>query len=154
MQIRLKAANIQGTNNSDSSFSPSPHVSIGYCRVTSCLRVRFCYSQKASRHRQEVLDSSRSFRHPTDIEIVDRKPRWHMETLKAKKPPKKVELSPEQRLLVDRRNAAQYLSISQRSLDYLLAAGELNTRRIGARVLIPISELQRFAKVDHKRIAI
>jgi hypothetical protein len=77
-----------------------------------------------------------------------------METLKAKKPPKKVELSPEQRLLVDRRNAAQYLSISQRSLDYLLAAGEFNTRRIGARVLIPISELQRFAKVDHKRIAI
>ena len=76
-----------------------------------------------------------------------------METLKAQKPPQKAELSPEQRLLVDRRNAAQYLSISQRSLDYLLAAGELNTRRIGARVLIPISELQRFAKVDHKRIA-
>jgi excisionase family DNA binding protein len=52
-------------------------------------------------------------------------------------------------LIVD---AAQYLSISQRSLDYLVANGELNIRRIGARVLIPISELQRYAKVDHKRL--
>ncbi len=48
--------------------------------------------------------------------------------------------------LIDRRKAAQYLSISQRSLDYLLANGELHTRRIGARVLIPISELQRYAQ--------
>jgi excisionase family DNA binding protein len=60
----------------------------------------------------------------------------------------------EQRLLVNRRNAAQFLSISQRSLDYLLANGDLNVRRIGTRVLIPISELQRYARVDHpKRIA-
>jgi excisionase family DNA binding protein len=63
-------------------------------------------------------------------------------------------MPPEQRLLVDRRNAAQYLSISQRSPDYLLANGELGTRRIGTRVLIPLAELQRYAKFDHpKRIA-
>ena len=57
------------------------------------------------------------------------------------------------RLLVDRRNAAQYLSVSQRSLDYLLANGELNVRRIGSRVLIPIAELQRYARLDHKSLA-
>lgn len=40
-----------------------------------------------------------------------------------KKPVQRAVISPNQRLLVDRRNAAQYLSISQRSLDYLLAHG-------------------------------
>lgn len=71
-----------------------------------------------------------------------------------KKPAERQTLSPEQRLLVNRRSAAQYLSISQRSLDYLLANGDLSARRIGTRVLIPISELQRYARVDHpKRIA-
>jgi len=69
-----------------------------------------------------------------------------------KKPAGREVMPPEQRLLVDRRNAAQYLSISQRSLDYLLANGELHIRRIGARVLIPITELQRYARIDHKRL--
>jgi excisionase family DNA binding protein len=70
-----------------------------------------------------------------------------------KKSVRSVQIPTEQRLLIDRRNAAQYLSISQRSLDYLLAYGELHTRRIGSRVLIPISELQRYAGTDHKRLA-
>jgi excisionase family DNA binding protein len=70
-----------------------------------------------------------------------------------KKTVRSVQIPIEQRLLIDRRNAAQYLSISQRSLDYLLAHGELHTRRIGSRVLIPISELQRYARTDHKRLA-
>jgi hypothetical protein len=71
-----------------------------------------------------------------------------------KKPAGRETVPLEQRLLVNRRNAVQYLSISQRSLDYLLANGDLNVRRIGTRVLIPISELQRYARVDHpKRIA-
>jgi excisionase family DNA binding protein len=69
-----------------------------------------------------------------------------------KKPVRRATLPPEQRLLIDRRDAAQYLSISQRSLDYLVANGELNVRRMGARVLVPISELQRYARVDHKRL--
>ncbi len=73
-------------------------------------------------------------------------------TANKKKPVQRATLPPEQRLLVDRRDAAQYLSISQRSLDYLVANGELNVRKIGARVLIPISELQRYAQVDHKRL--
>ncbi|MBW8870149.1 MAG: helix-turn-helix domain-containing protein [Acidobacteriales bacterium] len=70
-----------------------------------------------------------------------------------KKPPKKVEIPIDQRFLVDRRRAAQYLSISQRSLDYLLSNRELNVRRIGSRVLIPMSELHRYAQTDHKRLA-
>lgn len=71
-----------------------------------------------------------------------------------KKPSGRASIPPEQRLLIDRRDAAQYLSISQRSLDYLLAQGELHVRRIGSRVLIPLSELQRYARIDHpKRIA-
>jgi excisionase family DNA binding protein len=69
-----------------------------------------------------------------------------------KKPVKSVTVPPAQRLLVDRRTAAQYLSISQRSLDYLVSNGELNVRRIGSRVLIPSSELQRYAMSDHKRL--
>src|SRR5665213_1482770 len=69
-----------------------------------------------------------------------------------KKPVRRAAMPPDQRLLVDRRNAAQYLSISQRSLDYLLANGELNVRRIGSRVLIPLSELQRYARMDQKRL--
>lgn len=69
-----------------------------------------------------------------------------------RKPVRRAVMPPDQRLLVDRRNAAQYLSISQRSLDYLLANGELNVRRIGSRVLIPLSELQRYARMDHKRL--
>ena len=69
-----------------------------------------------------------------------------------KKPVHKAIIPPDQRLLIDRRNAAQYLSISQRSLDYLLAHGGLNVRRIGSRVLIPLSELQRYARIDHRRL--
>jgi excisionase family DNA binding protein len=69
-----------------------------------------------------------------------------------KKPVQRAAIPPDQRLLIDRRHAAQYLSISQRSLDYLLAHGELNVRRIGSRVLIPLSELQRYARIDHRRL--
>jgi hypothetical protein len=40
------------------------------------------------------------------------------------------------------------LSISLRSVGYLIAGGRLRTRRIGERTLIPHDELQRFAKAD------
>jgi excisionase family DNA binding protein len=66
-----------------------------------------------------------------------------------KKPPMREKVPNNQRLLVGRREAADLLSISARALDYLVANHQLNTRRIGARVLIPISELQRFARADH-----
>jgi excisionase family DNA binding protein len=53
------------------------------------------------------------------------------------------------RLLYDRKEAARQLSISVRSLDYLIAAKELDTRRIGKKILIPHAELVRFAKGNH-----
>jgi len=54
-----------------------------------------------------------------------------------------------QRLLYDRKEAARQLSISVRSLDYLIAGKELVTRRIGKKVLIPHRELVRFASANH-----
>jgi excisionase family DNA binding protein len=66
-----------------------------------------------------------------------------------KKPPTRETIPNSQRLLVGRKEAADLLSISARALDYLVANHQLTTRRIGARVLIPISELQRFARTDH-----
>ncbi len=53
------------------------------------------------------------------------------------------------RLLYDRKEAARQLSISIRSLDYLIANKELNTRRIGKKVLIPHGELVRYANANH-----
>lgn len=52
-------------------------------------------------------------------------------------------------LLYTRKAAAQQLSISARSLDRLISHKQLSTRRIGGRVLIPASELRRFARADH-----
>lgn len=55
----------------------------------------------------------------------------------------------ENKILFDRRSAAFALSISVRSLDYLIAGGQLKTRHVGRKVLIHRSELRRFAQVDH-----
>jgi excisionase family DNA binding protein len=55
----------------------------------------------------------------------------------------------EEKLLLSRQEAAALLSISQRSLDYLIANKVLIVRRIGSRVLIPAPELRRFARADH-----
>ena len=53
------------------------------------------------------------------------------------------------RILYDRKSAALMLSISIRSLDYLIAGKLLTTRRIGKKVLIPHGELVRFSRADH-----
>jgi len=53
------------------------------------------------------------------------------------------------RLAVNRFEAARLLSISLRTLDSLLARGELRGLRVGRRVLFPVEELQRFLKRDH-----
>jgi len=71
-----------------------------------------------------------------------------------KKPPTNVTVPPDAKLLVGRQEAAVRLSLSVRSIDYLLADRQLTFRRIGGRVLIPIAELERFARMDHpQRIA-
>ena len=53
------------------------------------------------------------------------------------------------KLLVSRKEAALLLLISQRSVEYLLATRRQSTRRIGARALIPIEDVRRFARSDH-----
>jgi len=52
-------------------------------------------------------------------------------------------------LLVSQEEAAQLLSISKRSVEYLTAQRQLSTRRIGTRALIPIEEVRKFARSDH-----
>lgn len=59
----------------------------------------------------------------------------------------------ESRLLYDRKEAARQLSVSVRSLDYLIAGKQLATRRLGKKVMIPHGELVRFARADHFEIA-
>lgn len=53
------------------------------------------------------------------------------------------------RILYDRKSAAVQLSISVRSLDYLIAQRKFDTRRIGKKILIPHADLVRFAKANH-----
>jgi hypothetical protein len=53
------------------------------------------------------------------------------------------------RLLYSRKEAAYQLSISTRSLDYLIATREIAVRRNGKRILIPHGELVRYARADH-----
>jgi excisionase family DNA binding protein len=55
----------------------------------------------------------------------------------------------EQKLLLSRKESARILSLSLRSVSYLIEKGELKSRRVGSRVLIPRSELVKFARMDH-----
>jgi excisionase family DNA binding protein len=66
-----------------------------------------------------------------------------------KKPPGRAADSSNQKLLVSRHEAALRLSISERAIDYLIANKQIATRRIGSRVLISVTELQRFSRSDH-----
>jgi excisionase family DNA binding protein len=54
-----------------------------------------------------------------------------------------------QRILYDRKGAAEQLSISVRSLDYLVSKGAIPFRRIGAKVLFRHEDLKRFARANH-----
>jgi excisionase family DNA binding protein len=59
-------------------------------------------------------------------------------------------LSPKmERLLSPKRQAAEALGISVRTLETLIALGELKSVRVGRRRLIPRTELERFARRDH-----
>jgi len=71
------------------------------------------------------------------------------ENVTEKKRPGRVTISPEEKFLVGRVEAADMLSISRRALDYLVANKLLTARRIGARVLIPVADLRRFSRGDH-----
>ncbi len=66
-----------------------------------------------------------------------------------KSPGSSTRIAPCDKLLVGRSEAAQMLSISERALDYLVANKQLAARRIGARVLIAVSDLRQFTRGDH-----
>jgi hypothetical protein len=63
----------------------------------------------------------------------------------------KANVAPVERLLYGRKEAAIALSISLREVDYGLAFGEFETRRVGSRVLITASSLRRWANTNHYR---
>lgn len=54
-----------------------------------------------------------------------------------------------EKLLYSRRDTAEALCLSIRSVDYLITTGRLSTRRIGGKILIPTSAVRRFAREDH-----
>jgi excisionase family DNA binding protein len=54
-----------------------------------------------------------------------------------------------EKLLYSRRDTAETLSLSIRSVDYLITSGRLPARRVGGKILIPASAVRRFAREDH-----
>lgn len=53
------------------------------------------------------------------------------------------------KILYDRKSAAFALSISTRSLDYLIGNKALNTVRLGSKVMVTHAELVKFSKKNH-----
>lgn len=54
-----------------------------------------------------------------------------------------------EKFLYDRKSAAYALSVSIRTIDYELAAGAFETRRIGRKTLITAGSLKRYAAANH-----
>jgi excisionase family DNA binding protein len=57
-----------------------------------------------------------------------------------------------EKVLYTKREAAQLLSISLRSIDYLIFSQQLPARRIGRRVLIHRDSIEQFARRDYTSI--
>ncbi|MFL6435990.1 MAG: helix-turn-helix domain-containing protein [Terriglobales bacterium] len=53
------------------------------------------------------------------------------------------------KLLYSKAEAARMLSLSLRTIDYLIATGELTARRVGRRVLLSYNSLTLFTRKDH-----
>ena len=52
-------------------------------------------------------------------------------------------------LFLSRPEAAKRLNISVHSVDRAIARGELESKRLGGRVLVPVAEIERYAKADN-----
>jgi excisionase family DNA binding protein len=52
-------------------------------------------------------------------------------------------------IFVSKKSAAALLSISVRTLEHLISAGELPVKRIGSRVVLSRHALENFARRDH-----
>lgn len=59
-----------------------------------------------------------------------------------------------EKVLYTKREAAGLLSISLRSLDYLIFNRQLPARRIGRRVLVHRDAIEQFARRDHAFIRV
>ena len=57
------------------------------------------------------------------------------------------------KLLISRREAADLLNLSSRSVDYLIATGRLPSRKFGKRRLVPRAAVLKFAKKGCDRIS-
>jgi hypothetical protein len=66
-----------------------------------------------------------------------------------RKAPTSVTVALIDKLLVSQEEAVRILSISKRSVEYLVATRQLSTRRIGTRALIPIEDVRKLARFDH-----
>jgi excisionase family DNA binding protein len=53
------------------------------------------------------------------------------------------------KLLCSKKETADALGVSLRTIDNLIAGKELIIRRVGRRVLVPMTEIQRFTRRDH-----
>lgn len=53
------------------------------------------------------------------------------------------------KLLCSKKEAADALGVSLRTVDNLIGRKELGVRRVGRRVLVPVVELERFTRRDH-----
>ncbi len=54
-----------------------------------------------------------------------------------------------EKVLYTKREAAQLLSVSLRTIDYLIFSQQLPARRIGRRVLVHRDSIEQFALRDH-----
>ena len=53
-------------------------------------------------------------------------------------------------ILLSRKDAAQLISLSVRTLDYLVSSGELKPLRVGKKLLFRRAALEAFARRDHQ----
>jgi hypothetical protein len=58
---------------------------------------------------------------------------------------------PVEKFLYNRREAALSLGMSIRSVDYIISRRDLETRRVGKKVLVTRESLRRFAGADHPK---
>jgi len=54
------------------------------------------------------------------------------------------------KLLCSKKEVADALGISLRTVDNLIGRKELTVRRVGRRVLVPVVEIERFTRRDHE----
>ena len=59
--------------------------------------------------------------------------------------------NPVEKFLYNRREAALSLGVSIRSVDYIISRRDLETRRVGKKVLVTRESLRRFAGADHPK---